>query len=138
RREYGLPRSSSVKATNGVEVSCPKPASHACCGVQCAPRSSEYEIQTVWNDCSIETLQPVAFCARSAAIHATKMRPAWGRPGGTMATPAGTVLQNVYPWATSVPVTAPGVTLGLASTSCGAPKLAPPSCEMFTQIWLGP
>src|SRR5689334_8891148 len=33
---------------------------------------------------------------------------------------------------------APGVTAGEASTSCGAPNVAPPSCEMFTQIWLGP
>ena len=41
------------------------------------------------------TLQPVAFCARSAAIQPTVMRPACGVPGGAMPTPAGTVLQNV-------------------------------------------
>ena len=84
------------------------------------------------------TLQPVAFCARSAAIHATKIRPACGNPGLTIWTPAGTVLQKVYPCATSVPATAPGVTDGLASTSWGGPNVAPPSCEIFTQIWLGP
>ena len=41
------------------------------------------------------TLQPVAFWARSAAIQATKIRPACGLPGGTIPTPAGTVLQKV-------------------------------------------
>ena len=92
----------------------------------------------MWKDWSIETLQPLAFCARSAAIHATVMRPACGVPGGAMLTPAGTVLQNVYPSATRVPVIAPGVTAGDASTSCGRPNVAPPSLEMFTQIWLGP
>src|SRR5689334_19754570 len=93
--KQGLPALSSVNATNGVEESWPKPASKACCGVQLLPLSSEYEIQSVWNDCSMLTLHPVAFCARSAAIQATKMRPAWAVPGGAMPTPAGTVLQNV-------------------------------------------
>src|SRR5436190_11595001 len=78
-------------------------------------------------------LHPVAFCGRSAAIQATMIRPACGCPGGTMPTPAGTVLHIVYPCAT----TAPGTEL-LASTSTGGPKCAPPSVEMFTQIWLGP
>src|ERR1051326_4799441 len=108
-----------VKPTNGVEASCPIPASNACCGVHVTPLSSEYEIHSVWNAWSMETLQPLAFCARSAAIQATKIRPACAVPGGAMATPAGTVLQNVYPCATRVPATAPGVTAGAASTSTG-------------------
>src|SRR2546430_7189066 len=58
---YGLPAESRVKATKGVDESCPKPASNACCGVHVAPLSSEYEIQRVWNDWSMLTLQPVAF-----------------------------------------------------------------------------
>ena len=49
----------------------------------------------MWKDCSMLTLQPVAFWARSAAIQPTMIRPAWGWPAGTMRTPAGTVLQKV-------------------------------------------
>src|SRR5438034_2768725 len=92
--KYGFPCRSSVKATNGVDVSCPMPASKACCGVQVRPPSSEYEIQTVWNASAIVTLQPVAFWGRSAAIQPTMIRPACGLPGGTIPTPAGTVLQS--------------------------------------------
>src|SRR5438445_8889726 len=66
--KYGLPWLSVVKPTKGVEASCPIPASNACWGSQLLPPSSEYEIQTVWNDCSIETLHPAAFWARPAAI----------------------------------------------------------------------
>src|SRR5438094_3580283 len=93
--KYGLPCRSSVNATNGVDVSWPIPASNACCGVQVWPPSSEYETQIVWNACAIVTLQPLAFWGRSAAIQPTMMRPACGLPGGTMPTPAGTVLQSV-------------------------------------------
>ena len=63
--------------------------------VHVTPLSSEYEIHSVWKDCNMLTLQPDPFCAGSAAIQATNIRPACGVPGGAIATPAGTVLQSV-------------------------------------------
>ena len=112
------------------------PASNACCAAHVTPLSSEYERNRLWNDCSIVTLQPVGFCTGSAAIQATKIRPACGVPGGAIATPAGTVLQKVSAPTTTAVVGSPWT--AVASTGWAGEKVAPPSCEMLTQISLGP
>src|SRR5438309_7903141 len=68
--KYGLPWLSVVNTTKGVDASWPTPPSKACWGVHVTPLSSEYDTHSVWKDCSMLTLQPVAFWARSAAIQA--------------------------------------------------------------------
>src|SRR3954466_12167699 len=101
-----------VNPTNGVEVSWPMPASKASWGVHVEPPSSEQETHIVWKVSYWLALQPAASSGASAAIQPTMMRPACGWPGGTMPTPAGTVLQNVNPSASDEPSIAPGVTAG--------------------------
>src|SRR2546430_11315584 len=103
------------------------PASKACCAAHVTPLSSEYERNRLWNDCSIVTLQPVGFCTGSAAIQATKMRPACGVPGGAIATPAGTGLQK----GSAPPPTALGgsPSPAVASTGCAGGKMGPPSFQ---------
>src|SRR5437868_14834584 len=112
------------------------PASNACCAAHVTPLSSEYERNRLWNDCSIVTLQPDAFCTGSAAIQATKMRPACGVPGGAIATPAGTVLQKVSAPTTTAVVASPWT--AVASTGCARMHAGPPACEMLTQLPHGP
>src|SRR5438445_13149624 len=78
RPKYGFPCRSSVKATKGVDVSCPTPASKACWGAQVCPPSSGSDTRTEWNDWAIGTVHPGAAWVRSAAFHATVSAPARG------------------------------------------------------------
>src|SRR5438445_10728445 len=75
RPKYGFPCRSSVKATKGVDVSCPTPASKAGWGGQLCPPSSGYVTQTVRNAWTMVTLQPVARGVRSQSNHVKEVPP---------------------------------------------------------------